>query len=83
VAEGGGFLSVKIAEEAVADEAPCEESAASALPPSPPSIIVERATAGIEIELIGGRRVRFDRDVDPETMSADACAISAGLNSRA
>jgi len=31
-------------------------------------IIVERVAAGIEIEPIGGRRVRFDRDVDPEAM---------------
>jgi len=32
-------------------------------------IVVERPIAGIEIELIGGRRVRFDRVVDAETMS--------------
>ncbi len=31
-------------------------------------LIVERSTAGIEVELKGGRRVRFDRDVDPETV---------------
>jgi len=31
-------------------------------------VIVERSTPGIEIELIGGRRVRFERDVDPETV---------------
>jgi len=35
---------------------------------SPPSLIIERATPGIEFELIGGRRVRFDRDVDPDTV---------------
>jgi hypothetical protein len=23
---------------------------------------------GIEVELVGGRRVRFDRDTEPETM---------------
>lgn len=34
--------------------------------PAPMPIIVERATPGIEVELVGGRRVRFDRDVDPE-----------------
>ena len=34
----------------------------------PPSIVIERPTAGIEIELVGGRRVRFERDVDPETV---------------
>lgn len=31
-------------------------------------VIVERATPGIEVELIGGRRVRFERDADPETV---------------
>jgi hypothetical protein len=77
VAEGGSFLSVKIAEEAVAGEAPCEESATSPLS-SLPSIIVERPTAGIEIELLGGRRVRFDRDVDPETMKRVVAALEAG-----
>ena len=41
----------------------------------PPSIIVERVTPGIEIELIGGRRVRFDRDVDPETMKRVVMAL--------
>lgn len=28
----------------------------------------ERPPPGIEIELIGGRRVRFDHEVDPETV---------------
>jgi len=28
--------------------------------------IVERSTPGIEIELVGGHRVRFERDTDPE-----------------
>lgn len=44
---------------------------ASALPPSMPSpapVIVERPAPGIEVELIGGRRVRFERDADPETI---------------
>ena len=36
-------------------------------PGPPPSIVVERPP-GIEVELTGGRRVRFDRDVDPETV---------------
>ncbi len=38
-------------------------------PPSllgPAPVIVERSTPGIEVELIGGRRVRFERDIDPE-----------------
>jgi hypothetical protein len=31
-------------------------------------VIVERSAPGIEVELIGGRRVRFERDADPETI---------------
>ena len=44
--------------------------AADPLPAStvPGPVIVERLGPGIEVELIGGRRVRFDRDVDPETV---------------
>jgi hypothetical protein len=33
---------------------------------APAPVIVERTAPGIEVELIGGRRVRFERDVDPE-----------------
>ena len=36
-------------------------------PPAGP-VIVERSTSGIEVELVGGRRVRFERDADPETV---------------
>jgi transposase len=36
--------------------------------PPPPPMIVERPAPGIEVELIGGRRVRFARDADPETV---------------
>ena len=36
--------------------------------PGPAPVIVERSAPGIEVELIGGRRVRFERDVDPETL---------------
>jgi transposase-like protein len=39
----------------------------SATAPSAP-VIVERSAPGIEVELIGGRRVRFERDADPETI---------------
>ncbi len=34
--------------------------------PGPAPVIVERSAPGIEVELIGGRRVRFERDADPE-----------------
>ena len=36
--------------------------------PAPVPVIVERTAPGIEVELVGGRRVRFDRDADPETV---------------
>jgi len=36
--------------------------------PGPAPVIVERSAPGIEVELIGGRRVRFDLDTDPETV---------------
>jgi transposase-like protein len=48
----------------VADAAPVETSDAA---PSTP-VIVERSVPGIEVELVGGRRVRFERDADPETV---------------
>jgi transposase len=49
-------------------------------PPGPatPAIIVERPVSGIEIELIGGRRVRFDRDIDAETMRRVVSALEGG-----
>jgi transposase len=49
-------------------------------PPGPatPTIIVERPVCGIEIELIGGRRVRFDRDIDAETMRRVVSALEGG-----
>ncbi len=37
-------------------------------PPGPAPVIVERSAPGIEIELNGGRRVRFERDADPKTV---------------
>ncbi len=42
------------------------ETPPSLLGPAP--VIVERSAPGIEVELIGGRRVRFERDADPETV---------------
>jgi transposase len=49
----------------ITDPAPVVEESATA--PSAP-VIVERSAPGIEVELIGGRRVRFERDADPETI---------------
>jgi transposase len=33
-----------------------------------PTAALDRPAAGIEVELSGGRRVRFERDTDPETV---------------
>lgn len=38
--------------------------------PSAPPVIVERSAPGIEVDLKGGRRVRFDRETDPGTIRA-------------
>ena len=38
--------------------------------PSPASIIIERAPSDIEVELVGGRRVRFGPETDPDTVRA-------------
>jgi len=69
--EATTFLPVQIADCG----APGIDPQAASAAPMPPSIIVERVTPGIEIELIGGRRVRFDRDVDPETMKRVVMAL--------
>ena len=41
---------------------------AKPLPVTSPPIVVERSVPGIEVDLKGGRRVRFDRKTDPETI---------------
>lgn len=47
-----------------------EQPDAAAVPASPHSgpVIVERASNGIEVELVGGRRVRFARDMEPDAI---------------
>ena len=49
-------------------DVPDQSPEASQSLPGPAPVIVERSAPGIEVELIGGRRVRFERDVDPETV---------------
>jgi len=41
-------------------------------------VIVERSTPGIEVELVGGRRVRFERDSDPETVHRLVALLEGG-----
>jgi transposase len=56
------FLPVSVDDAGLA----ASPSAASVASP----IVVERQAHGIEVELVGGRRVRFDRDANPETVRA-------------
>ncbi len=49
-------------------DAPDRSAEAPQPVPEPAPVIVERSAPGIEVDLIGGRRVRFERDVDPETV---------------
>ena len=58
---GPTFLPVTLVDGA---DQPAGPASVAALAP----VIVERTAPGIEVELIGGRRVRFDRDTDPETV---------------
>ena len=62
--EGAKFLSVRITDSG--RDTPARPAQVDQPVPAP--IIVERPAPGVEIELLGGRRIRFDRDVDPETM---------------
>ena len=64
--EKATLLPVEIADASPACLPPPVPSLEPVIPS--PTIVVERPIAGIEIELIGGRRVRFDRDIDPDTM---------------
>ena len=63
------FLPVTVSDGPEQSEHPC----ASALPASPQlpgPVIVERSSSEIEVELVGGRRVRFGRDMEPEAIRA-------------
>jgi hypothetical protein len=72
--EPASFLPVQIADEG----GPAIESGEASGQSAAPSIIVERVATGNEIELIGGRLVRFDREVDPETMKRVVAALEGG-----
>jgi transposase len=61
--EPSGFVPVT-----VSDIPPAADQRTGPPAPASQAIIVERPVPGIEVELIGGRRVRFDRDVAPETI---------------
>ena len=59
-----------------------EQSAVSmpAVPAPAAAIIVERAGHEFEVELIGGRRVRFGRDTDPATVRAMVVALEGAVS---
>jgi transposase len=59
----------------ITDAAPAGDSEDPGAPPAAPSIIVERPAPGIEIELSGGRRVRFAPDTDPDTVKRIISAL--------
>ena len=61
------FLPVTVIDEAGAASPSSPVSEPAAAPPVMPSII-ERSAPEIEVELRGGRRVRFGRETDPETV---------------
>jgi transposase-like protein len=63
---GPTFLPVTLVD---GPERPAEPSPLppAGMPASPP-VVVERSTPGIEVDLVGGRRVRFERDTDPDTI---------------
>jgi len=50
----------------------------AAITTPPAASAPERATPAIEIELAGGRRLRFARDTDPETIQRLVAALDGG-----
>lgn len=49
-------------------DAPDAATAVLTPPAASAPVVVERSAPGIEVELVGGRRVRFDRETDPEAI---------------
>lgn len=68
---GASFVPVRITDDSAPGDAPGPDTQ----PAAAAAIIVERPAPGIEIELSCGRRVRFDRDVDPEAMKRVVSAL--------
>lgn len=67
------FAPVEVTDADPVVEAPAAASASA-------SVIVERSTPGIEVELVGGRRVRFERDADPETVRRLVALLEGGAS---
>jgi transposase-like protein len=60
------ILPVTVTESPTQSGGPAVDPRPASTTPAP--LIVERSTPGIEVELKGGRRVRFDRETEPETV---------------
>ena len=60
------FLPVTVTVSPTQSGGPADDPQPASTAPTP--VIVERSTPGIEVELKGGHRVRFDRNTDPETV---------------
>lgn len=58
----------------VTDAGPMIEAPPAASTP----MIIERSAPGIEVELLGGRRVRFERDADPATVRRLVALLEGG-----
>ena len=65
------FAPVQITDAASVVEVPSTTASA---------VIVERSAPGIEVELVGGRRVRFERDADPETVRRLIALLEGGAS---
>jgi len=65
------FAPVQIMDAASVVEVPSTTASA---------VIVERSAPGIEVELVGGRRVRFERDADPETVRRLVALLEGGAS---
>jgi len=73
------FLPVTVSDAAAAADATPTGPEPSA-PPIHGPLIIERAPEEVEVQLVGGRRLRFARDTDPETVRT-LVALLEGPNS--
>lgn len=64
----------------VLSDAPDQRAVGSIQMSAPAPVIVERSAPAIEVELVGGRRVRFGRDVDPQTVQRLVSLLEGGAS---
>lgn len=63
------FLPVTVSDAAATADAPPAGPEPST-PPGHGPLVIERAPMEVEVQLVGGRRLRFAQDTDPETVRA-------------